>query len=302
MDHNIDLLKGVQHTPTHKLDLLPIVTRLSRITNQSATLTDNIYVSEQLHRNFKSVILLDDMSDHMPLLAMLKQTQLLNKEPFMFKSCCLNDSKLKTANHKLMQKDWIGLLTGMTSNTKFNQFCDTVNQVLDEVAPVKTIRISAKRRYVEPWMTRGLEDSSKVKLKLYKKSIQKGSTKEDQNNYIQHRNVYNELKRKVKHDYYQPKCKAFKDNSKKLWALINNTITKIKHEGTIIPHITVGGIKQSRLKTTTNSFDEFYSTMGSTLAEKIVPGTMSIDEYLNNIPVQRDSIVIKQTTHLRLIQ
>ena len=73
MDHNINLLKGMQHTPTHKfiedisdLDLLPTVMRLSRITNQSATLIDNIYVSKQLHRNFESAILLDDMSDHMP--------------------------------------------------------------------------------------------------------------------------------------------------------------------------------------------------------------------------------------------
>ena len=83
MDHNIDLLKGMQHASTHRfiedisdLNLLPTITRPSRITNQS----------EQLHRNLKSAILLNDMSDHMPLLAMLKQTMLLNKEPLHSKA------------------------------------------------------------------------------------------------------------------------------------------------------------------------------------------------------------------------
>ena len=93
MNHNIDLLKGIHHTPTHNfienisdLDLLPTITQPSRITLQSATLIDNIYVSKQLHHNFELTILLNDMSDHLPLLAMLKQTQLLKKEPLTFTS------------------------------------------------------------------------------------------------------------------------------------------------------------------------------------------------------------------------
>ena len=126
--------------------------------HQTAMLIDNIYVSEQLHRNFESMILIDDMSDHLPLVMMLKQTKLLNKEPITFTSRCLDDNKLRKANHKLMCKDWIGLLTSTMSNTKFNQFCDTVNEVLDEIAPIKTVKISPKRRYIEPWMTKTLQE------------------------------------------------------------------------------------------------------------------------------------------------
>ena len=151
MDHNIDLLKGLTHNPTHKfidntleLDLLPTVTCPSRITSHSATLINNIYVSESLHRDFESAIILNDMSDHLPLIAMLKQTKFLNKEPLTYESQCLNDSKLKEVNHCLMSIDWIGVLNGTTSNEKFNQFCDTVNRVLDQIAPKRTVKISAK--------------------------------------------------------------------------------------------------------------------------------------------------------------
>ena len=170
MDHNIDLLGGKQHAQTHKfiedlsqLDILPTITRPSRITSHSATLIDNIYVSEQLHRSFESAMLMSDISDHLPILAMLKQTKLLNKDPLSFKSRCLNKTKLKVVNRHLVEKDWIGLLNGPTSSMKFDQFNNMVNAVLDNIAPEKVVKISAKHCYVEPWMTKGLEEASKTK-------------------------------------------------------------------------------------------------------------------------------------------
>ena len=55
MDHNLDLLKSNSHSATQKfLDtiinngLLPTITRPTRITQQSATLIDNIFISELL--------------------------------------------------------------------------------------------------------------------------------------------------------------------------------------------------------------------------------------------------------------
>ena len=151
MDHNIDLLKGMQHMPTHKfikdissVNLLPTITCPTQITTQSATLINNIYVSDQLHKSFESTILLNDMSDDLPLLTMLKQTKLLNQEPLTFQSRCLNETKLKEVKHRLMQKDWMGLLKGITCNDKFNQFTEIVNKTLDKIGPVKTVQISAK--------------------------------------------------------------------------------------------------------------------------------------------------------------
>ena len=96
---------------------------------------------------------------------MLKQTKLLSKEPLTFVSRNLTEHKLKEVNHKLMGKDWIGLLTGMTCDEKFDQFSDIVNSTLNEIAPLKTVKISAKQRYIEPLMTRGLENVSRTKLK-----------------------------------------------------------------------------------------------------------------------------------------
>ena len=78
IDHNLGLLKGQIHMPTRQfiekldeLNLLSTITRPSQITNQSATLIDNIYISQGLHQDFESLLLLSDISNHLPLITMV---------------------------------------------------------------------------------------------------------------------------------------------------------------------------------------------------------------------------------------
>ena len=81
-----------------------------------------------------------------------------------------------------------------------------------------------------------------------------------------------------------------------LWSLINNTITKVKHKGNIIPFITVNGVQQHHPKTIVNSFGDFYSSLGKRLADKIVPGMTSVTLYLRNIPRGVNSMALKAIT------
>ena len=84
---------------------------------------------------------------------------------------------------------------------------------------MKTVKILAKRCYVEPWMTKGLESASKAKLRLYKNSLKSNSTEEDIQRYKHHQNLYNQLKRKLKTDYYHLKYEGYKSNAKNSGAL-----------------------------------------------------------------------------------
>ena len=299
MDHNINLLNSATHLPTHNfmetlsnLNLYPTITRPTWITQHSATLIDNIFISELLHRNFESSILIEDISDHLPLLTMLKQTRLLNSEPLEFNSRCLNDKKLKHVNNILMNVDWIGLLTGTTSNQKFNQFSDKIDSVLDQVAPIKKVKISPKKRFIEPWMTRSLALASEKKVKLYKKTLSATCTEDEIKAYKLYHNTYNALKRKLRSDYYQMKCTEFQRNAQKLWSLINNTIKKVKNCGSIIPYITVNGLRQYNPIKIANSFGDFYASLGHNLASKIIPGTTSLLIYLDTIPRSVNSIIV----------
>ena len=216
MDHNLDLLKGQTHQPTRQfinktseLNLLPTITRPSRITSHLATLVDNIYVSEELQHTFESPILLNDMSDHLPLVTMLRQTRLLNKMLLTFESRCLTEDKLAKVSDHLFGIDWIKLLNG-TTNENFDTFSQIVNEELDTVSPKQIITISAKCRYTEPWMTKGLDKASNTKMRLYKTTLKPNHTLGDIEKYKMHQNLYNDLKRAARMTCYREKCSQFK--------------------------------------------------------------------------------------------
>ena len=46
--------------------MIPTITRPTRITKSSATLIDNLFISQKLQDNYKSGILINDISDQMP--------------------------------------------------------------------------------------------------------------------------------------------------------------------------------------------------------------------------------------------
>ena len=82
MDQNLDLLKSHIHLQTQTFlentlnaNLIPTVTRPTRITKSSASLIDNIYISNQLNYKFDSCILLSDISDRMPSLTIIWQNK-----------------------------------------------------------------------------------------------------------------------------------------------------------------------------------------------------------------------------------
>ena len=135
-------------------------------------------------------------------------------------------------------------------------------------------------------------------MKLYKFTLSQNHTVEDIQKYKDHCNLYNKLKQKAKEDYYQTHCKSFRDNTKKLWNLINETIKKIKHGVSIMPRITVEGVKINNPKKIANSLGHFYSTLGASLAAKIVPSTTLIENYIQRILQQLNSLALKQTNLL----
>ena len=127
MDHNMDLIKSQHHTATGQfLDMmlkncmLPTITRPSRITRNSATLIDNVFISEHLQKRFDSCLLIDDTTDHLPALVLLRQTRVSDKKPLIFNSRRLNETKMQKIKENLQLVDWNGLLNSDDCNENFN--------------------------------------------------------------------------------------------------------------------------------------------------------------------------------------
>ena len=303
MDHNLDLLHSDIHTPTHKflnmlldMQLFPTLPRPSRITQKSATLIDNIFISEKFQRDYDSALLVTDTSDYLPIMCLLKQTKIIDKNPLIYESRSLTTDKLNTIKNKLYSVDWHGLLNKNDVDENFNLLNDKISDTMDEVAPVRTIRISAQRRYIEPWMSKGLESSSRKKAQLYKATLKTSATDSDRQKYRDYRNTYNRLKWVMMITYYKKKIQESKMNTKKLWKVINNIIGKHKHSGSIIPYITVDGARKYDPDVIANEFGKFYSQLGSTLTSQIKRSTKPIEEHLSKIPRTLQSLALHSTS------
>ena len=101
------------------------------------------------------------MSDHLPILTMLRQTKIKNNTPLVFESRNLNEKNLKLINADLQQTNWDNKLAGTNCNENYNILTNLINMSMEKYSPLQRIRISSKRVFIEPWMSRGLEISSK---------------------------------------------------------------------------------------------------------------------------------------------
>ena len=101
MDHNLDLLKQASHKMTqtyieHTLyhSLLPVITKPTRISKTSATLIDNIIISDKLQLNYSSNILISNISDHLPCYVEIKEFYAGKKEANKIKKRKQNNQNL----------------------------------------------------------------------------------------------------------------------------------------------------------------------------------------------------------------
>ena len=99
LDHNLDLKHHTRHPPTKEFidinldnNLMPTITKPTRITRTSATLIDNIIVGKQFY-DYEANIGISDISDHLPLILKSYQPKLYKKQPLTITTRAINDQK-----------------------------------------------------------------------------------------------------------------------------------------------------------------------------------------------------------------
>ena len=178
-DHNLDLMKNEKHIQMQNFlenilchELIPCITRPTRITKSSATLIDNIITSRSLFDTITCGIAISDISDHFPCV-MTWPNVLSNKKKFIeFESQKLNEKYFANIKQDL-SIDWtLSLSTANDANRNFQLFQDKLTGVLETYTETKRVRISNKKIIKEPWLTKGIITSPNKQLLLYKYWLQ----------------------------------------------------------------------------------------------------------------------------------
>lgn len=286
-DQNMDLLNVNRHANTAKFldlnlsyNLLPTITKPSRVTHNTATLIDNIYISTKFKSNAKSAIILSDISDHLPCIVSLGNTDISKRTPLAFKYRTIDENVISSISEQLQMVDWAPI-NGLDVNSGYSFIKEKIVEIMDSVSPEKVVVISPNRVIREPWMSVGLLKSSVTKDKFYKKAIGMAKTDPKYIEYIQYRNRYNSLKRTAKVQYYSEKAIEFKYNSSKLWRLLRSAINKTNDKSSTADIFKIGGKLVSDNHIICNKFCEFYSNIGSDLAKKIPTSKKTFSDYLD---------------------
>ena len=287
-DQNLDYLKINQHKNTATFlevnlssNLLPTVTKPTRITHSTATLIDNIYISSNISDNSTSCILLSDLSDHLPCLALIGNVKPENKGPLIFNTRKINEQSIQKMNEKLSQNNW-NIVNQLNCNEGYDYILNSISTVLDEVSPSKVITIPYNKIIREPWMSQGLRNSAKQKEKLYKKCLGLDKDNPKHQAYRVFRNRYNSLKRSAKYKYYYNKILEFKKNSKKLWNFLKIMIGKKHDKSSQVDSILINGKMTFNPNLISNGFCNYFSNISINMAKIIPSSNKSYRDYLGN--------------------
>ena len=154
----MDFLKSAVHKSTHSFidlnlehDLVPIITRPTRITKSSVTLIDNILVSQKFCGRFESNILIDNISDHLPTVLVLKDMYTNKKDKVQIKPSDMCPSAIDAAIRQLYGVDWTEYTNSPNYDDNVSQIHQVVVETIDEFIPETTRSISYKKLRREPW-------------------------------------------------------------------------------------------------------------------------------------------------------
>ena len=286
-DQNLDFLKIHQHSNTSKFldinltnDLLPTISKPTRITHRSCTLIDNIYISNSMGNNMESRLLSTDISDHLPCLTAIKIGKVReSRKPSQISRRKINTANIARIKNALKVVNW-NTVHDLDSNEGYDFLINKIVSILDTIAPESTVTIRPEKVIHEPWMSKGLVESAKQCDKKFKKVC--GLPKDDDRftAYKNYRNFFNSLKRRAKHSFYTSKITAFKNNAKQLWKLLKEITGKANDKSTFCNSFTIDGVLTSDNNTIANGFCQFYKNIGKKFASKIGKPNKQFSEYM----------------------
>ena len=182
----------------------------------------------------------------------------------------------------------------------FDSFHKILLGTLDYHAPLVTRKLNKNTYRKEPWITPSILRSINTQKKLYAKLIKANANARDITKYKNYKKTLDKLKRSSKCCYYHTKCIQYKNNSKKLWDLINKVIGKTSDKTNIISHITVNGIDIINEKEIANEFGKYFSTVGKTFASQIQTPKHDITYYIDKITRNPKSIYLHCTSEVEI--
>ena len=165
-----------------------------------------------------------------------------------------------------------------TCSDAFGTFYAHIKSCYNQAFPL--IRMSKKSTKHAPWVTEGLRVSTRVKNKLYKRSL-RHPTALNQTEYAKYRNRLTHLLRKQHRNYYESLIQQNKNNLTKTWSIIKSVINNKKSISKCSKFVNNNTTISDDLEIA-NHFNNYFAKIGPNLAKGIPDTTITHKEFLQD--------------------
>ena len=281
-DYNLNLLDADSNNPTNQFvnqmssySLLPVISRATRITELTSSLIDNIFIKHPI--NFDSGLIISTVSDHLPIFVRKtvedSKAELMKAKVIKFRP--ISEGKI-TQFRELLEAENFEPTTRLTNiDTAWLTFIDKVFELYDRVFTIQTKTISPKSE-TKPWISRDIVDKIKRRNLLYVKHLQGKISKAELNSL--RNQITSDIKRSKK-NYYKNEFLKYKSDMFKTWSTINKALSPQSSRKSISKIRVNGNIIENK-ETIANSFNEYFSTIGSNIANSIDNRLLNHRDYL----------------------
>lgn len=247
--------------------LLPLISKPTRVSNNSATLIDNIFLTTPV--NYLSGIFISNVSDHFPVFVICKGLFLSMTDPshvsYSYRS--LTEQSLAGLYDALLDHDFSDIVFCNDVNVAIANLDVVLYDYFNYYCPIINRTVSPKKNS-KPWISRNILKDIKRRQNLY---ILYKNNKISMREFKRFRNAVTARIRIAKTRYFEEKFRDFRRNIGSTWRLINSLIKpgSVSNKN-IIQALLINDSEVSDAPEIANAFNSFFVNIGSDVANSVV--------------------------------
>jgi len=228
----------------------------TRITNCSASTTDNIFINTVKFNDFIVHPLINGISDHDAQTIVLHDIIIQNESNYFYFTRKFNKSLALDFNIKLTYESWDSVFSYNDVNLSFNDFLNTYLRTFYSSFPMKKIHYTS---HTKAWLTQGIKISCINKRKLFSNS-QNSNDNEIKKHYKKYCRILTDVIKLAKKVHYNNPLVNSSNKTKTTWNIINGNLNK-RPRSNEISFININGTKTYNSQVTANTFNTYFLTL-----------------------------------------
>ena len=264
LDNNNSVLNFF--TSVNAFSLFPLISKPTRIADESATLLDNIFIRNP--SNYKSGIFNIDISDHFPIFLIIRNFFRVpsTNGNIKFQYRLINEETLLNMYNELCEYDFSDILDTNDCSVSLSMFTEALHEVYNSCCPLKSKTVSPKA-IRKPWINKNILKNIKKRQNYFTLFKENKMSKE---NYARFRNFVNGLIRKSKKEYYDKLFEKYKNDIKSTWRTINSILNpdKMYNKSQLIKKLIYKNEELTENTSIANAFNEYFCNIGKSVSER----------------------------------